>query len=220
MSCTKLTELDRTNSSRKGNCATDNIIDIFVNGPDTATNSFNEQSNNMSLNKNISVSLTSLQSAAKSSISEIDDSGANSWKPHFKWKRFGKVLLRGKKQASRECLSLKRPSIVLSNSLETVVVLNPDSPDDEELKSSSDDTLSQNEDEGHASCRNDLLVVNPEDEHRRGTLSPVGNGETDQLMEPFAQVQQTVKLASIHWEMVFDHKEEWSYCWHPLTLAP
>eukprot|EP00794_Sanderia_malayensis_P003082 gene3082-3547_t len=233
-SCTKLNESDRCIYNCRKSSFEEDIIDLLMSGSDNKSgSSFQENFDSDScLSKNISVSLTSLQSTAKDSISEINDKGNTSWKSSLKWKGFGRVLGHritrpGSKNDTN--LMMKRPSIVLSNSQETIVVLHPENNGitDEDLKSISSDetTMSENEDSLRSRSYNNLMLVGNrcnsgggECDERRSTLTPISMQNVGDLLEPFAQLQQTAKLASAHWDKLSEHKDKWLYCWHPLTL--
>ncbi len=205
MSFTKLNEADRVCNSRKSNYEED-MLDILINGSRNEDTKFGENFSETSLNKHISVSLTSLQSAAQNSICDIDEEGKNTRKSQIKWKGLGKVLGRSPKQ-SKNRLNIKRPSIVLSNSQETIVVLDVDS------------NIAQSEETSQLSSPSDFLVTENGDEQRRTTLTPtINHGNPVAMLEPFEQLQQTARLASTHWDKTAEYKEEWLYCWHPLTL--
>ena len=200
----------------------EDIIDIMLNGSsqDVSSTAFNEESNENNLNKHRSVSLTSLQSTAKGSIIDIDERNDDTWWSQARKKSFGKILGGfGLKQAEKRVSNLKRPSIVLSNSQESVVVLGPE--EDEKDITDDPNEIEQQPPERKERSKSwtNLLPFETINETRRSTLTPLVDSTVDTLIDPLAQIQDIAKLAASHWDQLGIHKDRWLYCWHPLSYA-
>ena len=200
----------------------EDIIDIMLNGSsqDVSSTAFNEESNENNLNKHRSVSLTSLQSTAKGSIIDIDEQNDDTWWSQARKKSFGKILGGfGLKQAEKRVSNLKRPSIVLSNSQESVVVLGPEE-DEKEITDDRNEIEQQlPERKERSKSWTNLLPFETTNETRRSTLTPLVDSTVDTFIDPLAQIQDIAKLAASHWDQVGIHKDRWLYCWHPLSYA-
>ena len=195
----------------------DDIIDMMLNGssPDLSSNSFGDESNENKLNnRHRSVSLTSLQSMAKGSIKDIHESKGESWWMQARRKSLGKILNIGTGKVGKGLSDLKRPSIVLSNSEESVVVLGCDEAPQGECAYGNDA-----EAEEELSCSSaSFLSFDLVNEKRRTTLTPLVDSTANNHVEPLAQIQDITKLAGTHLSHLLCYKERWLYCWHPLSF--
>lgn len=191
----------------------EDIIDMMLNGssPELSSNAFGDESNENKLNNSHrSVSLTSLQSMAKGSIKEIHESKEESWWIQARRKSFGKILNIRTSKLGKGVSNLKRPSIVLSNSEESVVVLDCDDASQKE---------SANDGEDELSCPStSLLNCEHINDVRRATLTPLVDPTVDSFVEPLTQIQDITNLAATHLSQLLSYKERWLYCWHPLSF--
>ena len=193
----------------------DDIIDMMLNGssPELSSNSFGDESNENKLNnRHRSVSLTSLQSMAKGSIKEIHESKEESWWIQARRKSLGKILNIGSSKVGKGVTNLKRPSIVLSNSEESVVVLECD----ESIQQ--DNCCNDDGDEEFPGLNSSLLNFELLNEKRRATLTPLMDSTADSFVEPLTQIQDITQLAATHLGHLLGYKERWLYCWHPLSF--
>lgn len=191
----------------------EDIIDIMLNGssPDLASNSFGDEANENKLNnKHRSVSLTSLQSMAKGSINDIDVDEQESWWRQARRKSFGKILNIGANKVDRDTGNLKRPSIVLSNSQESVVVFDCDEAMPNDCGAVSDNS--------EPYPKTQFLNFDLINDSRRTTLTPLVDSTTQTFVEPLTQIQDITRLAATHWSQLPIYKERWLYCWHPLSF--
>ena len=189
----------------------EDIIDMMLNGssPELSSNTFGDESNENKLNnRHRSVSLTSLQSMAKGSIKEIHESKEESWWIQARRKSIGKILNIRTSKGGKGVSNIKRPSIVLSNSEESVVVLDCD-----EASQSAND--GENELSPPSTA---LLSFEHINEMRRATLTPLVDSTVDSFVEPLTQIQDITNLAATHLSQLLSYKERWLYCWHPLSF--
>ena len=189
----------------------EDIIDMMLNGssPELSSSTFGDESNENKLNnRHRSVSLTSLQSMAKGSIKEIHESKEESWWIQARRKSIGKILNIRTSKGGKGVSNIKRPSIVLSNSEESVVVLDCD-----EASQSAND--GENELSPPSTA---LLSFEHINEMRRATLTPLVDSTVDSFVEPLTQIQDITNLAATHLSQLLSYKERWLYCWHPLSF--
>ncbi|XP_065053875.1 uncharacterized protein LOC135682776 isoform X1 [Rhopilema esculentum] len=193
----------------------DDFIDIMLNNssPDLTSNPFSEVGEENALNKHRSVSLTSLQSAAKESIVDIDINQDKKWWGQSRRKSLGKILGLKMSKAEKVELTIKRPSIVLSNSEESVVVLEPNRADETREETDSENGTDISTSKGQ------FLQFDGLKETRRTTLTPLVDSTIETFVEPLSQVQDITSLAASHWKQLINHKDRWLYCWHPLSLT-
>ena len=180
--------------------------------PDLSSNPFTDESNENKLNnKHRSVSLTSLQSTATGSIKDIHISGEESWWQQARRKSLGRILNIGTNKVDKGQSPLKRPSIVLSNSQESVLVFDCD-------EKAPTDQASDAEKQEISYPNSSFLSCDLFSDSRRTTLTPFADSAIDTLVEPLTQIQDMTRLAATHWKQLSSYKERWLYCWHPLTL--
>lgn len=182
--------------------------------PDLCSNSFGDEATENKLNnKHRSVSLTSLQSMAKGSIKDIDTNEGESWWRQARRKSIGKIFNIGTNKVDRAAVNLKRPSIVLSNSQESVVVLDSDEAITGDSSMANDVESQESPTSGSGLLNYDLI-----NESRRTTLTPLADSSIETFVQPLTQIQDITRLAATHCSQLPVYKDRWLYCWHPLTL--